>query len=302
MRLNEEVDIDTIKEILKRSVRYGKYNGKITGINEIHKCKEGEIIFVDSELYFAKAINSPAAAIIAPPSFPDCDKHVIVSDNPFEDFCKLVDYFFPENDGVPEFRNIGGAYIAVKNVSIGGNVKIYPGVVIYPNTRIGDNVVIHAGSVIGGQPFYYKMVDGKRVPMPVRGGVIIENDVEIGASVTIDRGVLDYTIIGEGTKIDNLVHIAHDVVIGRNCLIAAQTGIAGNSIIEDEVIIWGQVGITSNVRIGKMAVLYAQSGVYCSLEGDEEYLGSPAEPAKRKWRQYAILKKLPYAEKLIKNL
>lgn len=300
MKLETKVSAQEIALFLGRPLAEPSTTIDIKGISEINTCEEGDIIYVDTEKYYGLALNSKAAAIIAPPDFPEANgKAVIISEKPFFDFVKLVNKFFPEDDEVFEFVVINGAYIAKKKVQIEENVKIYPGVVIYPNTKIGKNVKIHSGSVIGGPPFYYKSINGNRYPMPVRGGVIIEDNVEIGASVTIDKGVLGYTTIGEDTKIDNLVHIAHDVKIGKRCLIAAQTGIAGNTIIEDDVIIWGQVGITSNVRIGKGAVIYAQSGVYCSLPGNEEYLGTPAEPAKTKWRQYAIIKRLPSSPQII---
>jgi UDP-3-O-[3-hydroxymyristoyl] glucosamine N-acyltransferase len=161
---------------------------------------------------------------------------------------------------------------------------------------IGDNVIVQAGSVIGSDAFYYNTKKNRDVwykRMQSCGNVVIENDVEIGAGCTIDRGVTASTRIGAGTKIDNLVHIGHDTSVGKNCLLAGQVGIAGASIIEDGVTLWGQVGVSKTLTIGANAIVYAQSGVAYSLEGNKTYFGSPAEDAQSKKKELVWIKRIP---------
>jgi UDP-3-O-[3-hydroxymyristoyl] glucosamine N-acyltransferase len=157
-------------------------------------------------------------------------------------------------------------------------------------------VIIQSGTVIGSDAFYYNKKTSREVhykKMLSGGRVVVEDDVEIGANCTIDRGVSGDTLIGAGTKIDNLVHIGHDTTVGRNCLFAAQAGIAGATIIEDEVILWGQVGVSKTLTIGKGAEIYAQSGVPASLEGGKKYFGSPAEDALTKKKELVWMKRIP---------
>jgi UDP-3-O-[3-hydroxymyristoyl] glucosamine N-acyltransferase len=194
-----------------------------------------------------------------------------------------------------------GSYIA-PNVFLGEHVRIGKDCIIHPNVTIqdhciiGDRVVIQAGTVIGSHSFYYNTKKDREVwykKMPDCGRVIIKDDAEIGASCTIDRGVSHDTIIGEGTKLDNMVHIGHDTVIGKNCLIAAQVGIAGATTLEDGVILWGQVGVSKTLTIGKNAVVFAQSGVGSDIEGDKVYFGSPVQDAKVKQRELVWIKRIP---------
>src|SRR5690606_24991596 len=147
-----------------------------------------------------------------------------------------------------------------------------------------------ANSILGADAFYVKRRPDFYEKFPSCGRVIIEDDVEIGAGCTIDKGVTNDTRIGQGTKMDNQVHIGHDTVIGKNCLIAAQVGISGVVIIEDEVTIWGQVGIAKDLVIGKGAVIHPKSGIMKSLEGGKHYLGAPAEEIKETMRQWVAVK------------
>jgi UDP-3-O-[3-hydroxymyristoyl] glucosamine N-acyltransferase len=161
---------------------------------------------------------------------------------------------------------------------------------------IDDNVIIQAGTVIGSDAFYYNKKTNRDVhykKMKSCGRVLIGNDVEIGAGCMIDRGVTADTIIGAGTKIDNLVHIGHDTVVGKNCLFAAQVGIAGAVTIEDNVILWGQVGVSKTLTIGEGAIVYAQSGVKDSIEGRKIYFGSPVEDAREKMKEFVWVKRIP---------
>ena len=164
---------------------------------------------------------------------------------------------------------------------------------IYDNAIIGNNVTIHSGTILGADAFYYKNRPEKFDKLLSGGNVVIEDQVDIGALCTIDKGVTASTTIGEGSKIDNQVHIGHDTVIGKRCLIASQVGISGCVIIEDFVTIWGQAGITSGVTIGEKAVISAQSGVSKSLEGHKSYFGTPADDFRKKYKEIAAIRLIP---------
>ena len=183
-----------------------------------------------------------------------------------------------------------------QHVTIGKNCIIHPNASILDYTEIGNNVVIQAGSVIGSDAFYYNTKKNRASwykRMVSCGKVIIEDNVEIGAGCTIDRGVTASTIIGFGTKMDNMVHIGHDTVVGKNCLFAAQVGIAGATIIEDGVTLWGQVGVSKTLTIGANAIVLAQSGVPSSLKGGKTYFGTPSEDAATKRRELVWVKRIP---------
>ncbi len=206
---------------------------------------------------------------------------------------------------------IGERTVVMPNVFIGKDVKIGDDCIIHPNvtlmdyTEIGNNVVIQSGTVIGSDAFYYNTKKNRDVwykKMQSCGNVIIEDDVEIGANCTIDRGVTASTRIGKGTKIDNLVHVGHDTNVGRNCLFAAQVGIAGATTIEDGVTLWGQVGVSKTLTIGENATVYAQSGVPYSLESNKTYFGSPAINANEKKKELIWLKRIPEMWEKLKQL
>jgi UDP-3-O-[3-hydroxymyristoyl] glucosamine N-acyltransferase len=191
------------------------------------------------------------------------------------------------------------------HVIIGNNCVIHPHVTIYDHTVIADNVVIHAGTTIGADAFYYNSKRNRTVwykKMKSCGRVIIESDVEIGANCCIDKGVTHDTIIGQGTKIDNLVQVGHDVVIGNNCIIAAQVGIAGATTIGHGVNIWGQVGVSKTLTIGDGANILAQSGVPSSIEGGKTYWGTPTVEASIKRKELVWIKRIPEIWEKVKNL
>jgi UDP-3-O-[3-hydroxymyristoyl] glucosamine N-acyltransferase len=188
-----------------------------------------------------------------------------------------------------------GAYVG-NYVTIGSNCVLYPNVVVMDHCVIGDNVLIQSNTTIGSDAFYYNKKTNRDVhykKMLSCGRVVIENDVEIGAGCTIDRGVSGDTILGAGTKLDNLVHIGHDTVVGKNCLFAAQVAIAGACTIEDGVILWGQVGVNKTLTIGKGAEVYAQSGVPGDLESGKKYWGSPTQESGQKRRELVWVKRIP---------
>ncbi len=273
----------------------------ITGINEIHVVTPGDIVFVDHPKYYEKALNSKATTILINKEVACPEgKSLLISDDPFRDFNKITKHFNPfiaSNSGISESARIGENTIVQPNVfignhvSIGTNCIIHPNVTIYDHCVIGDHVTIHANTVLGGDAFYYKNRPSGFDKLLSGGRVVIENHVDIGASCTIDKGVTGDTTIKEGTKIDNQVHVGHDTVIGKKCLIASQTGIAGCVVIEDEVTIWGQVGTTSGIRIGKGAVILGQTGVTKSVEGGKSYFGTPVAESREKLQEMAQIKR-----------
>ncbi|SVB76094.1 uncharacterized protein METZ01_LOCUS228948, partial [marine metagenome] len=176
---------------------------------------------------------------------------------------------------------------------IGEDCAIFHNVSLYPRTELGNRVRIHAGTIVGSDGFGYVQEDGKHLKVPQIGNVVIDDDVEIGANVTIDRGALGPTHIGAGTKVDNLVQIAHNVSTGENCLIVAQAGVAGSTKLGKSVTLAGQVGLAGHLRIGHNVTIAAQSGVMRDINDGEKWFGTPAQPDKKMKRQLLALKKLP---------
>jgi UDP-3-O-[3-hydroxymyristoyl] glucosamine N-acyltransferase len=195
------------------------------------------------------------------------------------------------------------AYVVVgAGVEIGDDCNVFPGATLYAGTRLGDRVIVHAGARLGSDGFGYVFRDGAHAKIPHVGRCVVESDVEIGANTTIDRGSIDDTVIGAGTKIDNLVHVAHNVRIGRLCLIMAQVGIAGSVHVEDGCILAGQVGIAGHVTIGKGARLAAQAGVFGSVPAGGTWSGYPARPHKEALRAQAAMFKLPSLIRALERL
>jgi UDP-3-O-[3-hydroxymyristoyl] glucosamine N-acyltransferase len=281
----------------------GEKNFPISGLSEIHMVAPGDLSFVDHPKYYEKAYQSAASVIIINiADTPLNGKAYIFSDDPFRDFNYLTRHFSrfqPSIQPISPTATIGKGSIIQPGVFIGHRVKIgrdciiHSNVSIYDEVEIGDEVIVHANTVIGADALYFKKRDSGYDKLHSCGNVKIGNRVEIGANCTIDRGVSSVTTIGDGCKLDNLVHIAHDTVIGKNCLFAAQVGVAGCVSIEDDVILWGQVGVQKNVIIGKSAIILGQSGVTKSLEGGKIYFGTPAYEAQKKLRELACIKRLP---------
>jgi len=294
----------TLKQIatIINSSFVGDEDFPVLGINEIHIVEEGDIVFVDHPKYYDKALQSKATIILINKQV-ECPKGkaLLISDDPFRDFNKLTEFFKPFQKStslIAPSAQIGentiiqpGAFIG-NNVKIGDNCIIHSNVSIYDDCIIGNNVNIHAGTILGADAFYYKKRPEGFDRLKSGGRVVIQDNVDLGALCTIDRGVSGDTTVKKGTKIDNQVHIGHDTVIGEKCLIASQVGIAGCVVIEDEVTIWGQVGMTSGITIGKKAVILAQSGISKSLDGEQTYFGYPAEEARKKYKEMAGIKNL----------
>jgi UDP-3-O-[3-hydroxymyristoyl] glucosamine N-acyltransferase len=302
MKLHPAKTLKEIAELLNIPFS-GPEDHLITGINEIHQVESGDMSFVDHPKYYDKCLNSAATTILINKEV-DCPagKALLFSEDPIADYNFLVRFFRPfqaSNQMISESAKIGRSSVIQPGVFIGNHVTIgeeciiHPNVTIYDHTVIGNRVEIHAGTVIGADAFYYKRRPDGYDKLRSSGRVVIEDDVEIGAACTIDKGVSGDTILGKGTKLDNQIHIGHDTVIGAHCLFAAQVGIAGVSTIEDEVILWGQVGVSKDLTIGKGAVVLAQSGVPKSLEGGKTYFGSPVGEARSKMKEMAYIKRIP---------
>lgn len=281
----------------------------VSGINEIHVVEPGDLVFVDHPKYYDKALQSKATTILINKEV-KCPKGkaLIISDDPFRDFNKITAKHkvkVAASAIVSESAIIGEGTIIQPGASIGNDVSIGKDCFIHANVTvgagsiIGDRVTIHPGTVLGGDAFYYKKRETGFDKLLSGGRVVVENDVEIGANSCIDRGVTGDTTIGAGTKIDNLVQIGHDTIIGKKCLFASQVGIAGCVVIEDEVTLWGQVGVISGITIGTKAVVLAQSGVSRTLAGGKTYFGSPCDDARKKYREMAAVRSLP---EIIENM
>ena len=276
----------------------------ITGINEIHRVTAGDLVFVDHPKYYQKALNSAATTVLIDQQV-ECPegKGLLVTENPFDDFNKINRHYRPF---IPQLSSITGQDCEIDDsamiypnafvgnfVKIGKNVIIHSGACIMDNTVIEDNVIVGPNSIIGHYAFYYKKKPAGFDRMHTCGNVHLAKNVEIGALCTIDSGVTATTFIGEGTKIDNQVHIGHDTIIGKNCLLAANVGIAGCVELKDNVTLWGQVGCASDVVLGEGVTVLAQSGISKDLEAGKTYFGSPCGEVKSKFREMAALRRLP---------
>lgn len=305
MKFPSPVSLKWIAELIDAKLA-GNTEASATGINEIHRVEEGDLVFVDHPKYYDKSLNSAASFIIinTETTIPE-GKALLITENPFEAYKKIVAHFRPfsfaqtmisdKADIDPSAKIFPGVFIA-DNVRIGKNSIIQPGVYVHEHCNIGDDCFIQSGTVIGSNAFYYNGKKNREVwyeKMPDCGRVIIHDKVEIGANCTIDRGVTSDTTIGRGTKLDNMIHIGHDTVIGENCLLAAGVMIAGATTLGNGVTVWGQVGINKTLHIGDNATILAQSGVGHDLEAGKTYWGVPAEAALSKKKELIWIKRIP---------
>lgn len=302
MKLNPPLKLSYIAKMLQAEVA-GDPELVLTGLNEIHLVEPGDLSFADHPKYIEKALQSKASAIIVNTRLsPPEGKALLIHPKPFEAFIRLIQLFRPFEpliNTISPNAKIGkgtivqpGAVIG-NHVTIGENCIIHANVTLYDHTVIGDRVIIHANSVIGADGFYFKKSENSYDKFESGGRVVIEDEVEIGALCSIDRGVTGDTFIGKGTKMDNHCQIGHDTVIGRRCIIGAHAAIAGVTRIEDEVVLWGRVSVNKDLVIGKGAIILATSAVDKSLEGGKTYFGVPAIEARKKWRELAALRQLP---------
>ena len=298
----------------------------LKGFAPADRAQPGELTFAENENYFARADQSAASAIIVDGPFTSSRKVLIRVPDARVAFAKVLPLFFPEpafaagihpsaivpaSAQIDSTAHIGPYCVLGERVKIGPrsvlqganhigtashlgeDVNLFPNVVLYGNTEVGNRVRIHSGTVVGADGFGYVQDGGIHRKVPQIGSVIIRDDVEIGANVTIDRGALGPTIIGRGTKIDNLVQIAHNVTIGEHCLIVSQAGIAGSTKIGNYVILAGQAGIAGHLKIGNRVSVAAQSGVMHNIPDGEKWLWSPAQPDRQAKRQMIALQQLP---------
>ncbi len=303
MKFQTPIAIETIATLIKAKII--GINTVALGINEIHKVEVGDLVFVDHPKYYETCLNSAATFIIINKEVEvPAGKAILITDNPFDAYCKIVETYSPFEKAVTlvNTTKIGeGTYIypsafVGNNVTIGKDCIIFPNATIMDNCVLGNNIIVQSGSVIGSNAFYYNTKKDREYwykKMPSCGRVVLEDNVEIGAGCMIDRGVTHDTRIGAGSKLDNMIHIGHDTVLGKNCLLAAATTIAGMVTIEDGVTIWGGCIINKTLTIGANAVLLGRTGVGGSLEGNKTYWGAPAQEASIIKREMVWIKRIP---------
>ena len=328
----------TLKQIadLVKGEVVGSPDIVITGISGIKEAKEGDITFLANSKYAPLVNVTEASAVITSREPLNTKKALIKTDNPSIAFTAVVDLLLPSKPQHPKgihptaviakdavlSKNVSvGAYTIIEQgvsidegtiiysgcyvgqqVKIGKNCLIYPQVSLMERVLIKDRVVIHPGAVIGSDGFGFVRISGNQRKIPQIGTVLIEDDVEIGANVTIDRARFDKTIIGRGTKIDNLVQIAHNVITGENCIIVAQAGISGSTILGKEVILAGQAGVVGHIQIGDKAIVCAQAGVTKTVPPGITVSGYPARVHHEAKRVNACLQSLPELYKKVKEL
>jgi len=314
----------------------GDENVVITGISGIKEAQPGDITFVSNVKYFSLIEATKASAIIAPKGTKASGKSLVLVENPSLAFAEVVSFVLGEQEHqvkgihptaiIASDARIGknvaiGAYTVIESKAvigddtiiyhgcfighetvIGARSLVYPNVVVRERITIGQRAIIHSGTVIGSDGFGFAEVEGVHHKIPQVGTVVIEDDVEIGANVAIDRARFDKTFIGQGTKIDNLVQIAHNVTIGRNCIIVSQAGISGSVDIKDGAVLAGQAGIAGHLTIGEGAVVAAQAGVTKSIPAHTFVSGYPAKPHERAKKVNAALQRLPEYIKTINEL
>ena len=314
---------------------FGNVNIEIDSVSEIQKGKAGTITFLGNPKYRKYISETKASAIIVSDKSFLKGKNGIIVQNPQLAFAKILSIFSDKRDdlagihpsaivhesaelgkevSIGAFAVIGesvkvgnrskiGHHVTVGNSSrVGTNSLVYSNVNIYQDCLIGDNVIIHSGTVIGSDGFGFVTENDVHHKIPQTGSVIIGNDVEIGANCAIDRATIDETIIEDGTKIDNLVHIAHNVKIGKGCLFAAGVGIAGSVEIGDYCVFAGHSAVAPHLKLGSLSILAAKTGVTKSLAGGKIYAGMPAREIKEKNRRDAIFAEVNLLKKQFKKL
>ena len=309
----------------------------VSAVAPLDRAEAHHLTFLANAKYAELAAARPLGVVLVTPELAEqtAARARIVVTNPHEAMLPLLPLLYPPQTqaaGVHQSAVLGrgvllgddvsiGAYVVIGDsatigartrldahcvvgagVNVGDECHLYPAVTLYAGTTIGARVRVHAGARLGSDGFGYVFRDGAHTKIPHVGRCIVENDVEIGANATIDRGSIDDTVIGAGTKIDNLVHVAHNVRIGRLCLLMAQVGVAGSARIEDGVILAGQAGIAGHLTIGKGARIAAQGGVFGSIPAGETWSGYPARPHREALRAQAAMFKLPSLMRAIERL
>ena len=307
----------------------------ITGFSSTDGARAGDLTFAENEVYLERAEKSAASAVLVSGELKSATKTLIRVENARLAFAKVLPLFFPEPKfaaGVhpssvvhstaqidptahigplcavgervkvgPGVVLEGGNHLAADS-QIGEGTRLFPNVTVYAHSMIGARVRVHAGAVIGSDGFGYVPDQGVHRKVPQVGNVIIHDDVEIGANVTIDRGALGSTVIGKGSKIDNLVQIGHNVVVGDHSIIVAQVGIAGSTKLGKHVTLAGQVGLAGHLKIGDRVTVAAQAGVMSDIPEGEKWLGAPARPDRQMKRQFIAVERLPQLLQRVKDI
>ena len=327
----------TIADIAKRlgGEVFGDPSLVLNGFAPADRAQPGELTFTKNENYFARAEQSAASAIIIDGPSTSSRKTIICVPNARVAFAKVLPLFFPEpvfpagihptaiipaSARVDLTAHIGPYCVLGEKVRIGPrsvlqglnyvgadcllgeDVNLFPNVTLYPATEVGNRVRIHSGTVVGSDGFGYVLDNGVHRKVPQIGNVILCDDVELGANVTIDRGALGPTIVGKGTKIDNLVQLGHNVTVGEHCILVSQVGIAGSTKLGNYVILGGQVGMAGHLKIGNRVSVAAQSGVMTNIPDGEKWLWTPAQPDRQAKRQMIALQQLPELIRRVKEL
>lgn len=307
----------------------------ITGLRPAEIAGSGDLVFADNERHFAAAEKSAAAAVLVSGSFTSTSKTLIRVPDARIAVARLLPIFFAVEQypagiaptavvhptaTVDPSAHVGpgcvlgaGVRVGARTALLGGNhvgrdsvlgedVLLYPNVVLYSQTQVGNRVAIHSGTVIGSDGYGYVLDEGRHRKVLQVGNVIIHDDVEIGANVAIDRGALGPTVIGQGTKIDNLVHVAHNVEMGRHCLVLGQVGFAGSTRLGDYGVVASQSGIAGHLKLGSQCVIGAKSGVMRDVADRETVMGIPAQPDRQMKRQWIAQQQLPELLKRMREL
>jgi UDP-3-O-[3-hydroxymyristoyl] glucosamine N-acyltransferase len=331
----------TIEQLAKRlgadlTGNSNEFGRQITAVNPVKTAGESEVTFVTDDKHKAALGQSNAGAAIVSARIEDIDKPQLIVKDVNAALIETLRIFAPElkaaTEGIDPTARLADNVKIAKGVHVGANVVIDEGVeigqnsiigsgckigensklgehsrldsnvVIYHNCRIGNNVIIQANSTIGSTGFGYSFIDGEHRLIPHNGGVIIEDYVEIGANCCVDRAKFGNTVIGAGTKIDNLVQVAHNVVIGKCCLIVAQAGIAGSCRLGDGVVLGGQVGLADNIEIGDGTMVAARSGVMSSVPAGQKLAWTPAINREDALRTVGLILRLPKMAQQLKQL
>jgi UDP-3-O-[3-hydroxymyristoyl] glucosamine N-acyltransferase len=306
MILNHPLGLDALLQLIGHPVTVkGDTSATVTGVNELHSVRKGDLSFVDSERYYARMLASEASVILINNADTDCPegKTLLVTDDPLRDYLAVVKHFThftPQETPIHPSAVIGEGTVIQplvfigENVRIGKNCIIHSNVSIYADTVIGDNVVIHSNSTIGADACYFQKRPDGWLKLTSCGDTYIGNDVEIGCNCCIDRGVSGTTYIGDGTVFDNLVQVGHDTHIGKRVLLGAQCGIAGCTYIDDDCKIWAKAAVNKDLYIAKGTILLALSAIDKDVKEEGRTLfGMPAGDAQQRWREMAMMRRLP---------
>jgi len=314
---------------------HGEENREVNDVAALETAGPGDLTYAEGARLLERALASQAGCILAPEEFALPGRTTIGVANPKLSFIRAAQLLCPPRRPAPGVHASAvvapdariaadvaiGPYVVIESgaevgsgtclgagvwmgegAKIGSQCMLYPRVSVYPGARVGNRVILHCGVVIGSDGFGYVFAEGRHEKFPQRGGVIVEDDVEIGSNSTVDRGSLGVTVIGQGTKIDNLVQIAHNVKVGRHCVIAAQTGISGSTEIGDYVVMGGQVGVADHVRIEQGAMIGGQAGIFGTIRKGAKVWGTPARTLDKLKQTHARIAGLPSLERRVKEI